>query len=122
MVDSAKGVSRATELSQPALVGELDFPLCGEPAETTLKEGFLEKSHRTHNSVGSTESGYLTCLDSTVKRDLFCSLNLPNRISLSSSTNAKKAGKYPLAVEGEGKRAFFFLAEHVSQRRNGADA
>ena len=43
MVDSAKGVSRATELSQPALVGELDFPLCGEPAETTLKEWFLEK-------------------------------------------------------------------------------
>lgn len=61
----------------------------------------------------------MTCLESTFKRDLFCSLSLPNRISLSSSTNAKVAGKRSLAVGKEGKRAFFFLAEDVGQSRDG---
>jgi hypothetical protein len=57
-----------------------------------------ENAAGTYNSVGSTESVYLTCLDNAAKRDLPCSLSFPNRISLSRSTNAKVSDKYPLAI------------------------
>ena len=76
----------------------------------------------TYNSVGSTESVYLTSLDNTVKRDLFCSLSLPNRISLSSSTNAKMSGKDPLTAAVGVNRTLFFLAEHAGQRCDGTNA
>jgi hypothetical protein len=89
--------------------------------DAIVKKASILKFHRAYNSVGSTESGYLTSLDSTPKRDLFCSLSLPNRISLSSSTNAKRADKYPLATGKERNRTFFFLAEHVTQRRDRGD-
>lgn len=57
----------------------------------------------------------MTCLDNSVKRDLFRSLSLPNRISLSRSTNAKVAGKRLLTVVTAVNRTFFFLAEHTGQ-------
>ena len=63
-----------------------------------------------YNSVGSTESVYLTCLDSATKRDLFCSLNWPNRISLSRSTNAKMSDKCLLVVE-EGGGPYIVLSD-----------
>jgi len=63
----------------------------------------------------------LTCLESAVKRDLLRSLSLPNRISLSSSTNARISTKHPLAMEGV-DYTLFFLAKHAGQRRDGANA
>ena len=71
-----------------------------------------DNTTETYNSVGSTESVYLTCLESATKRDLLRSLSFPNRISFSNSTKAKISGKYPLAVK-EIKHTLFFLAKHT---------
>ena len=75
----------------------------------------------TYSSVGSTGSGYSGCLDSAIKRDLLRSLSLPNRMSLSSSTNARILRQDMSATEGI-KGTLFFLAKHASQRRNGINA
>jgi len=75
----------------------------------------------TYKSVGSTESVYLTCLESANKRDLLRSLSLPNRTSLSNSTNATVSGEYSLVTKGI-KHTLFFLTEHAGQRRDGINA
>jgi hypothetical protein len=82
-----------------------------------VRKGTIQKYHRTYNSVGSTESGYLTCLDSTVKRDLLCSLSFPNRTSPSSSTNAESTDEYPSGVGKEGRKACIFLSGGILESR-----
>ena len=122
VISRPKSVRRATQFGQPALIREQNFPLCGEPAKLIIGRASPENVAGTYNSVGSTKSGYSTCLDSAAKRDLLCSLSLPNRISLSRSTNAKITGEYPLVVREVVKRTLFFLAEHAGQRRDGINA
>jgi len=100
-----------------------NFPLCGEPVKSAVRKGHPQGCVvGTCSSVGSTESVYLTSLDKTPNRDLFCSLSLPNRISLSSPTNAKTSGERPLAITVGVDRTLFFLAEHAAERCDGTNA